>query len=150
MPARKDDCAKAVPEQVHSSKSHGVDGLETQQNGFAKGNQSAVRLTFQKGNAQELQMSLNVLFKTQEIQKAFFGVWYNSIPDLYLVTVEARMQIFFYNPDDFDSFQTAISENRIIGAMAIFFQPLYCEIIEDYEYSLTHHRHLLQVTSTVA
>uniref|UniRef100_A0A8D2I7E6 Uncharacterized protein n=1 Tax=Urocitellus parryii TaxID=9999 RepID=A0A8D2I7E6_UROPR len=32
------------------------------------------------------------------------------------------MQIFFYNPDDFDSFQTAISENRIIGAMAIFFQ----------------------------
>lgn len=33
-----------------------------------------------------------------------------------------QMQIFFYNPDDFDSFQTAISENRIIGAMAIFFQ----------------------------
>ncbi|XP_036875002.2 receptor-type tyrosine-protein phosphatase gamma isoform X1 [Manis javanica] len=33
-----------------------------------------------------------------------------------------EMQIFFYNPDDFDSFQTAISENRIIGAMAIFFQ----------------------------
>jgi receptor-type tyrosine-protein phosphatase gamma len=32
------------------------------------------------------------------------------------------MQIFFYNPDDFDSFQTAISENRVIGAMAIFFQ----------------------------
>ncbi|EPQ20150.1 Receptor-type tyrosine-protein phosphatase gamma [Myotis brandtii] len=33
-----------------------------------------------------------------------------------------EMQLFFYNPDDFDSFQTAISENRIIGAMAIFFQ----------------------------
>ncbi|XP_070216011.1 receptor-type tyrosine-protein phosphatase gamma isoform X1 [Bos mutus] len=33
-----------------------------------------------------------------------------------------EMQIFFYNPDDFDSFQTAISENRIIGAMAVFFQ----------------------------
>ncbi|XP_045146062.1 receptor-type tyrosine-protein phosphatase gamma [Echinops telfairi] len=33
-----------------------------------------------------------------------------------------EMQIFFYNPDDFDSFQTALSENRIIGAMAIFFQ----------------------------
>lgn len=32
------------------------------------------------------------------------------------------MQIFFYNPDDFDNFQMAISENRIIGAMAIFFQ----------------------------
>lgn len=35
------------------------------------------------------------------------------------------MQIFFYNPDDFDSFQTAISENRIIGAMAVFFQVSY-------------------------
>ncbi|XP_036593635.1 receptor-type tyrosine-protein phosphatase gamma isoform X1 [Trichosurus vulpecula] len=33
-----------------------------------------------------------------------------------------EMQIYFYNPDDFDSFQTAISENRIIGAMAVFFQ----------------------------
>nr|XP_004661322.1 receptor-type tyrosine-protein phosphatase gamma isoform X1 [Jaculus jaculus] len=33
-----------------------------------------------------------------------------------------EMQIFFYNPDDFDSFQTAISENRIIAAMATFFQ----------------------------
>lgn len=33
-----------------------------------------------------------------------------------------QMQIFFYNPDDFDNFQMAISENRIIGAMAIFFQ----------------------------
>ncbi|KAM5280290.1 receptor-type tyrosine-protein phosphatase gamma isoform 2-T2 [Ctenodactylus gundi] len=33
-----------------------------------------------------------------------------------------EMQIFFYNPDDFESFQTAISENRIIGAMAVFFQ----------------------------
>uniref|UniRef100_A0A8C6MV72 protein-tyrosine-phosphatase n=1 Tax=Mus spicilegus TaxID=10103 RepID=A0A8C6MV72_MUSSI len=37
-------------------------------------------------------------------------------------TLMSQMQIFFYNPDDFDSFQTAISENRIIGAMAIFFQ----------------------------
>ncbi|XP_072506304.1 receptor-type tyrosine-protein phosphatase gamma isoform X1 [Notamacropus eugenii] len=33
-----------------------------------------------------------------------------------------EMQIYFYNPDDFDSFQTAISENRVIGAMAVFFQ----------------------------
>ncbi|XP_038627772.1 receptor-type tyrosine-protein phosphatase gamma isoform X1 [Tachyglossus aculeatus] len=33
-----------------------------------------------------------------------------------------EMQIYFYNPDDFDSFQTAVSENRIIGAMAVFFQ----------------------------
>ncbi|XP_044531618.1 receptor-type tyrosine-protein phosphatase gamma [Gracilinanus agilis] len=33
-----------------------------------------------------------------------------------------EMQIYFYNPDDFDSFQTAISENRIIGAVAVFFQ----------------------------
>lgn len=74
MPTRKDDCAKAVPKQVHSCKSHGVDGLETQQNGFAKGNQSAVRLMFQKANAQELQMSLNVLFKTQELQRAVCSV----------------------------------------------------------------------------
>lgn len=32
------------------------------------------------------------------------------------------MQIYFYNPDDFDSFGTAIQEKRIIGAMAVFFQ----------------------------
>lgn len=32
------------------------------------------------------------------------------------------MQIYFYNPDDFDSFGAAILENRIIGAMAVFFQ----------------------------
>ncbi|XP_060095403.1 receptor-type tyrosine-protein phosphatase gamma isoform X3 [Heteronotia binoei] len=33
-----------------------------------------------------------------------------------------EMQIYFYNPDDFDSFGTAIQEKRIIGAMAVFFQ----------------------------
>nr|XP_025042268.1 receptor-type tyrosine-protein phosphatase gamma isoform X6 [Pelodiscus sinensis] len=33
-----------------------------------------------------------------------------------------EMQIYFYNPDDFDSFGAAILENRIIGAMAVFFQ----------------------------
>ncbi|XP_043406649.1 receptor-type tyrosine-protein phosphatase gamma isoform X7 [Chelonia mydas] len=32
-----------------------------------------------------------------------------------------EMQIYFYNPDDFDSFGAAILENRIIGAMAVFF-----------------------------
>lgn len=41
--------------------------------------------------------------------------------NIFLIVL-LQMQIFFYNPDDFDSFQTAISENRIIGAMAIFFQ----------------------------
>ncbi|CAM9347180.1 unnamed protein product, partial [Bubo scandiacus] len=33
-----------------------------------------------------------------------------------------EMQIYFYNPDDFDSFGTAVLENRVVGAMAIFFQ----------------------------
>ncbi|XP_061474722.1 receptor-type tyrosine-protein phosphatase gamma isoform X2 [Rhineura floridana] len=33
-----------------------------------------------------------------------------------------EMQIYFYNPDDFDSFGIAIQEKRIIGAMAVFFQ----------------------------
>ncbi|XP_065498575.1 receptor-type tyrosine-protein phosphatase gamma [Caloenas nicobarica] len=33
-----------------------------------------------------------------------------------------EMQIYFYNPDDFDSFGTAVLENRVIGAMAVFFQ----------------------------
>uniref|UniRef100_A0A803KED2 Receptor-type tyrosine-protein phosphatase gamma n=1 Tax=Xenopus tropicalis TaxID=8364 RepID=A0A803KED2_XENTR len=33
-----------------------------------------------------------------------------------------EMQIFFYNPDDFDSFGTAISEKRLIAAMSVFFQ----------------------------
>ncbi|XP_043374103.1 receptor-type tyrosine-protein phosphatase gamma isoform X6 [Dermochelys coriacea] len=33
-----------------------------------------------------------------------------------------EMQIYFYNPDDFDSFGAAILENRIIGAIAVFFQ----------------------------
>uniref|UniRef100_A0A8C8VR77 Receptor-type tyrosine-protein phosphatase gamma n=1 Tax=Pelusios castaneus TaxID=367368 RepID=A0A8C8VR77_9SAUR len=33
-----------------------------------------------------------------------------------------EMQIYFYNPDDFDSFGAAILENRVIGAMAVFFQ----------------------------
>nr|XP_020660647.1 receptor-type tyrosine-protein phosphatase gamma isoform X5 [Pogona vitticeps] len=33
-----------------------------------------------------------------------------------------EMQIYFYNPDDFDSFGTAVQEKRIIGAMAVFFQ----------------------------
>lgn len=35
-----------------------------------KKNPSAVQLMFQKGNAQELQMGLNVLFKTQKTQRA--------------------------------------------------------------------------------
>ncbi|XP_053326181.1 receptor-type tyrosine-protein phosphatase gamma isoform X2 [Spea bombifrons] len=33
-----------------------------------------------------------------------------------------EMQIYFYNPDDFDSFGTAISEKRLIAAMSVFFQ----------------------------
>uniref|UniRef100_A0A6G1R1R3 Receptor-type tyrosine-protein phosphatase gamma n=1 Tax=Hypotaenidia okinawae TaxID=2861861 RepID=A0A6G1R1R3_9GRUI len=33
-----------------------------------------------------------------------------------------EMQIYFYNPDDFDSFGSAVLENRVIGAMAVFFQ----------------------------
>ncbi|XP_067397626.1 receptor-type tyrosine-protein phosphatase gamma isoform X3 [Emydura macquarii macquarii] len=33
-----------------------------------------------------------------------------------------EMQIYFYNPDDFDSFGAAILENRVIGAVAVFFQ----------------------------
>ncbi|XP_074691987.1 receptor-type tyrosine-protein phosphatase gamma [Strix aluco] len=33
-----------------------------------------------------------------------------------------EMQIYFYNPDDFDSFGIAVLENRVVGAMAIFFQ----------------------------
>uniref|UniRef100_A0A8D0GW35 protein-tyrosine-phosphatase n=1 Tax=Sphenodon punctatus TaxID=8508 RepID=A0A8D0GW35_SPHPU len=33
-----------------------------------------------------------------------------------------EMQIYFYNPDDFDSFGAAIFDKRIIGAMAVFFQ----------------------------
>ncbi|XP_052534953.1 receptor-type tyrosine-protein phosphatase gamma isoform X2 [Tympanuchus pallidicinctus] len=33
-----------------------------------------------------------------------------------------EMQIYFYNPDDFDSFGTAVLENREVGAMAVFFQ----------------------------
>ncbi|KAJ1110122.1 hypothetical protein NDU88_007477, partial [Pleurodeles waltl] len=33
-----------------------------------------------------------------------------------------EMQIYFYNPDDFDSFGAAILENRVIGAMSVFFQ----------------------------
>nr|XP_060622439.1 receptor-type tyrosine-protein phosphatase gamma isoform X4 [Anolis sagrei ordinatus] len=33
-----------------------------------------------------------------------------------------EMQIYFYNPDDFDSFGSAVQEKRIIGAMAVFFQ----------------------------
>uniref|UniRef100_A0A8D2LFL9 protein-tyrosine-phosphatase n=1 Tax=Varanus komodoensis TaxID=61221 RepID=A0A8D2LFL9_VARKO len=36
-----------------------------------------------------------------------------------------EMQIYFYNPDDFDSFGTAVQEKRIIGAMAVFFQVSY-------------------------
>lgn len=32
------------------------------------------------------------------------------------------MQIYFYNADDFDSFGTAVLENREVGAMAVFFQ----------------------------
>nr|XP_056711267.1 receptor-type tyrosine-protein phosphatase gamma isoform X2 [Euleptes europaea] len=33
-----------------------------------------------------------------------------------------EMQMYFYNPDDFDSFGSAIQEKRIIVAMAVFFQ----------------------------
>ncbi|OCT85980.1 hypothetical protein XELAEV_18024150mg [Xenopus laevis] len=33
-----------------------------------------------------------------------------------------EMQIYFYNPDDFDSFGTAITEKRLIAAMSVFFQ----------------------------
>ncbi|XP_075370283.1 receptor-type tyrosine-protein phosphatase gamma [Mycteria americana] len=33
-----------------------------------------------------------------------------------------EMQIYFYNSDDFDSFGTAVLENRVVGAMAVFFQ----------------------------
>ncbi|KAM8931071.1 receptor-type tyrosine-protein phosphatase gamma isoform 2-T2 [Pelodytes ibericus] len=33
-----------------------------------------------------------------------------------------EMQIYFYNPDDFDSFETAILEKRLIAAMSVFFQ----------------------------
>ncbi|XP_069499852.1 receptor-type tyrosine-protein phosphatase gamma isoform X2 [Ambystoma mexicanum] len=33
-----------------------------------------------------------------------------------------EMQIYFYNPDDFDSFGAAILENRVIAAMSVFFQ----------------------------
>nr|XP_033781665.1 receptor-type tyrosine-protein phosphatase gamma isoform X3 [Geotrypetes seraphini] len=33
-----------------------------------------------------------------------------------------EMQIYFYNPDDFDSFGAAILEKRVIGAIAVFFQ----------------------------
>ncbi|NXX15969.1 PTPRG phosphatase, partial [Podargus strigoides] len=33
-----------------------------------------------------------------------------------------EMQIYFYNPDDFDSVGTAVLENRVVGAMAVFFQ----------------------------
>lgn len=37
MSTNKDTSAKAGSGQVHSSKSHSVDGLEVQQNGFEKG-----------------------------------------------------------------------------------------------------------------
>ncbi|XP_075430897.1 receptor-type tyrosine-protein phosphatase gamma isoform X2 [Ascaphus truei] len=33
-----------------------------------------------------------------------------------------EMQIYFYNPDDFDSFGAAILEKRLIAAMSVFFQ----------------------------
>ncbi|KAM9325909.1 receptor-type tyrosine-protein phosphatase gamma [Gastrophryne carolinensis] len=33
-----------------------------------------------------------------------------------------EMQIFFYNPDDFDSFGAAIMEKRLIAAMSVFLQ----------------------------
>ncbi|KAM4720990.1 receptor-type tyrosine-protein phosphatase gamma isoform 2-T2 [Rhinophrynus dorsalis] len=33
-----------------------------------------------------------------------------------------EMQVYFYNPDDFDSFGSAVSEKRLIAAMSIFFQ----------------------------
>ncbi|KAM4651356.1 receptor-type tyrosine-protein phosphatase gamma isoform 2-T2 [Discoglossus pictus] len=33
-----------------------------------------------------------------------------------------EMQIYFYNPDDFDSFGAAIMDKRLIAAMSVFFQ----------------------------
>ncbi|XP_041417757.1 receptor-type tyrosine-protein phosphatase gamma isoform X2 [Xenopus laevis] len=33
-----------------------------------------------------------------------------------------EMQLYFYNPDDFDSFGTAIAEKRMIATMSVFFQ----------------------------
>ena len=72
MSTNKDTSAKAGSGQVHSSKSHSVDGLEVQQNGFEKGkNSSAVQLTFQRGNAQELQRGLNVPLKTRKLSCVF-------------------------------------------------------------------------------
>lgn len=52
MPSNKDNSAKAVLGQVHSSESHTVD-LEDQQNAFEIGKKksSAIWLMFQKDNA---------------------------------------------------------------------------------------------------
>uniref|UniRef100_A0A669BBC0 Receptor-type tyrosine-protein phosphatase gamma n=1 Tax=Oreochromis niloticus TaxID=8128 RepID=A0A669BBC0_ORENI len=36
-----------------------------------------------------------------------------------------EMQIYLYNPDDFDSLSAAIKERRIVAAMAIFFEVKY-------------------------
>lgn len=36
-----------------------------------------------------------------------------------------QMQIYLYNPDDFDSLSAAIKERRIVAAMAIFFEVKY-------------------------
>ncbi|KAK2529407.1 Ptprg [Columba guinea] len=52
---------------------------------------------------------------------------YNCAPDPEMEEVldsldSTDMQIYFYNPDDFDSFGTAVLENRVVGAMAVFFQ----------------------------
>ncbi|XP_063282931.1 receptor-type tyrosine-protein phosphatase gamma isoform X3 [Pelobates fuscus] len=33
-----------------------------------------------------------------------------------------EMQIYFYNPDDYDSFGAAVSDKRLIAAMSVFFQ----------------------------
>uniref|UniRef100_A0A8C5Q7Z3 Receptor-type tyrosine-protein phosphatase gamma n=1 Tax=Leptobrachium leishanense TaxID=445787 RepID=A0A8C5Q7Z3_9ANUR len=33
-----------------------------------------------------------------------------------------EMQIYFYNPDDYDSFGVALSDKRLIAAMSVFFQ----------------------------
>uniref|UniRef100_A0A669DKT8 protein-tyrosine-phosphatase n=1 Tax=Oreochromis niloticus TaxID=8128 RepID=A0A669DKT8_ORENI len=43
-----------------------------------------------------------------------------------------EMQIYLYNPDDFDSLSAAIKERRIVAAMAIFFEVKYQQKKETY------------------
>ncbi|RMB98961.1 hypothetical protein DUI87_24506 [Hirundo rustica rustica] len=49
------------------------------------------------------------------------GVFFRT-PEKCSSNINRPMQIYFYNPDDFDSFGTAVLENRVVGAMAVFFQ----------------------------